>query len=70
MMLAQSLKELEAAGMVNRIQFNEVPPHVEYSLTEKGRGALPMLTAAAQWAVHEMDAENLAAHCETCRASL
>ena len=37
MMLAQSLKELEAAGMVSRKQYNEVPPHVEYSLTELGQ---------------------------------
>ena len=70
MMLAQSLKELEAAGLVNREQFNEVPPHVEYSLTEKGRGVLPMITTAAQWALHEMDGEELTPYCETCRTSL
>ena len=69
MMLAQSLKELEAAGMVNRVQFNEVPPHVEYSLTNKGRGALPMLTAAAQWAVREMTGDELSPYCDTCQSS-
>ena len=70
MMLAQSLKELEAAGMVNRVQFNEIPPRVEYSLTAKGRRALPMLTAAAQWALHEMEEAGLSPNCETCQTSL
>ena len=70
MMLAQSLKELEAAGMVSRIQFNEVPPHVEYSLTARGKRAIPMLTAAAQWAVREMEDDGVEGQCGTCRASL
>ena len=66
MMLSQSLKELEAAGMVSRTQYNEIPPHVEYSLTGKGRGALPMLTAAAQWAQHELSDSGLTPHCGEC----
>ena len=68
MMLSQSLKELEADGLISRKQHNEVPPHVEYSLTEKGRGALPMLTAAAEWAMKEMNVENLCAYCGECSA--
>ena len=70
MMLSQSLKELEAAGLVSRAQYNEVPPRVEYSLTEKGKGALPMLTAAAQWAVNEMEGSGFSPNCENCRSSL
>ena len=70
MMLSQSLKELEAAGMVNRVQFNEIPPHVEYSLTERGRRALPVLTAAAQWALQEMADAGISPHCEECTSSL
>ena len=66
MMLSQSLKELEADGLITRTQYNEVPPHVEYSLTKRGEGALPVLTAAAEWALKEMDAENLQAHCGEC----
>ena len=69
MMLAQSLKELEAAGMVNRYQYNEIPPHVEYSLTEKGKRALPMLTAAAQWAMHEMAFAGESPECGECQSS-
>ena len=68
MMLAQSLKELEADGLINRTQYNEVPPHVEYSLTAKGAGALPMLTAAAEWAIKEMDSENLKPYCQECNS--
>ena len=69
MMLAQSLKELEADGMVNRTQYNEIPPRVEYSLTEKGRRALPMLGAAAKWALDEMSGNGLSPNCEDCQAS-
>ncbi|MBR0152007.1 MAG: helix-turn-helix transcriptional regulator [Synergistaceae bacterium] len=66
MMLAQSLKELESAGLISRKQYNEVPPHVEYTLTERGKGAIPMLTAAAQWAISEMKGEGLFPHCGEC----
>ena len=70
MMLAQSLKELESAGLVSRTQYNEVPPRVEYSLTERGKGALPMLTAAAQWAISEMKGEELSPRCCECQSSM
>lgn len=36
-MLANTLKELEQNGIVLREQFNEIPPHVEYSLSENGK---------------------------------
>lgn len=49
MMLTQSLKELEANGIVNRKQFLEVPPRVEYSLTEQGEELIPALKALANW---------------------
>ena len=68
-MLAQSLKELESAGMVTRTQYNEIPPHVEYALTERGRRSLPMLTAAAEWAIHEMTEAGLSPHCSECQTS-
>ncbi|MFT4104712.1 MAG: helix-turn-helix domain-containing protein [Lacrimispora sp.] len=53
-MLAQSLKELEAAGVIHREQYNEVPPRVEYTLTEKGKHILPILAQLAGWAIEDM----------------
>ena len=69
MMLAQSLKELESDGMVSRKQYNEIPPRVEYSLTDKGRSVIPILTAAAQWALHELGENGLSPNCGNCQSS-
>ena len=49
MVLTQSLKELELNGIINREQFMEVPPRVEYSLTENGEDLIPALKALANW---------------------
>lgn len=48
-MLTATLRDLEAAGIVHREQFNEIPPHVEYSLTEKGKALLPVFWELAKW---------------------
>ena len=48
-MLSATLKDLEGMGIVRREQFNEIPPHVEYSLTEKGKDLLPIFTELAKW---------------------
>lgn len=47
--LTNSLKALEEDGLVNRKEYPQVPPKVEYSLTEKGRSLIPMLTALCTW---------------------
>lgn len=49
MMLTQSLKELETYGIIMRKQFMEVPPRVEYSLTDNGKDLIPALKALAGW---------------------
>lgn len=49
MMLSQSLREMEAYGLVNRKQFIEIPPKVEYSLTEDGKDLIPALVSLAKW---------------------
>ena len=48
-MLTSVLRDLEQLGIVNREQFNEIPPHVEYSLTEKGKALLPVFFELAKW---------------------
>ena len=52
-MLAASLKELEADGIVSRTQYAEIPPRVEYSLTDHGRALWPILHRLAHWATGE-----------------
>lgn len=47
--LTATLRDLERIGIVERRQFNEVPPHVEYSLTEKGRALLPIFYEMTVW---------------------
>ena len=49
MMLTKSLRDLESFGIVSREQFPEVPPRVEYSLTEHGKSLVPALLSLAAW---------------------
>ena len=48
-MLSTTLKELEKDGLINRHVYPELPPKVEYSLTEKGASLIPMLFALCEW---------------------
>ena len=50
-MLTITLRDLEADGMVHREVFAEVPPRVEYRLSERGRSFLPALNGIVNWAV-------------------
>lgn len=53
--LTKQLRELETAGIVHREVFAVVPPKVEYSLTEKGRGLRQVIEALGLWgAQHPM----------------
>ena len=47
--LSLSLKELEAAGLVQREEYPQIPPKVEYSLSERGRSLIPILDAMCIW---------------------
>ena len=55
--LASRLKELERQRMVTRTSYNEIPPRVEYELTEKGCAALPILDVlrayGERWLIQE-----------------
>ncbi|MCU0636692.1 MAG: helix-turn-helix transcriptional regulator [Gemmatimonadaceae bacterium] len=48
-MLAQQLRELEAAGLLTRTVHPVIPPHVDYALTPLGRSALPAIEALRSW---------------------
>lgn len=49
MMLSQALKELEEYGLIVRTQYMEIPPRVEYSLSEAGMDLVPALKSLANW---------------------
>ena len=49
-MLAQQLRQLEADGIVSRRVYPQVPPKVEYRLTEWGQALCPALDAMLKWA--------------------
>src|SRR5699024_8121147 len=56
--LTDSLRALEADGIVRRTVYPEVPPRVEYSLTELGRSLQPILDAMKDWG-EQYKAQNL-----------
>ncbi|WP_293945937.1 winged helix-turn-helix transcriptional regulator [Sphingobacterium sp. UBA7249] len=47
--LTSSLKELEEDGIILREVFKELPPRVEYTLTEKGKALIPIMCQLAKW---------------------
>ena len=47
--LTEQLKELEGDGLLERVAYSELPPRVEYKLTEKGLAFLPILEDIKQW---------------------
>ena len=54
--LADSLHELQQAGIIERRQYNEMPIRVEYSLTTKGESLIPVLNTISDWAIKHSDA--------------
>lgn len=63
--LTSQLKELMADELINREEFAEVPPRVEYSLTDKGKALLPALKKLSEWAEETYPEINF----EECRIS-
>lgn len=66
--LAAALKELIADGVVERKAYNEIPPRVEYALTEKGVSVIPILQSICQWAgiFYKNANEELLTQCQRC----
>jgi DNA-binding HxlR family transcriptional regulator len=48
-MLTQQLRELEADGLLTRTVFAQVPPRVDYAITDLGRSAIPAIEALRAW---------------------
>lgn len=53
--LTNQLRELASDGLILRQCFAEVPPRVEYSITEKGRSLLPILELMCEWGEAHLD---------------
>lgn len=51
-MLTQQLRELEEIGIVKRVVYPQVPPKVEYSLTDVGKSLLPILAMLSEWTLN------------------
>lgn len=54
-MLTKSLRDLERDGLITRTMFLEVPPRVEYELTELGRGLLIQILPLWTWVLDQSD---------------
>ncbi len=66
--LASTLKELIADQIVCRKSYGEIPPRVEYSLTDKGKSVVPILQSICQWSgiFYKEDNENEMTQCQKC----
>lgn len=47
--LSATLKELEADNLIYREEYPQIPPKVEYSLTERGKSLIPILDQMCEW---------------------
>lgn len=54
--LTETLKSLESYGLISRKQYAEIPPRVEYSLTELGKSLIPLLGNLIEWALANFNA--------------
>ncbi len=53
-MLSRQLKELESSGLIQRREYPQIPPRVEYTLTEKSANLLPVLAMMDDWGKKNM----------------
>lgn len=65
--LAVALKDLQRDGLVRRRQYEEIPPRVEYELTERGESVIPVLHHMCRWTGLNRDETNATVpHCQHC----
>lgn len=58
-MLTQTLRELEEDKLIHREVYHEVPPKVEYSLTDTGKELIPFIMHLKDWGAKQMKKENI-----------
>lgn len=58
-MLTQTLRELETNNLINRKVYHQVPPKVEYSLTETGKELIPFISYLKEWGDKQIENETL-----------
>lgn len=56
--LTNQLRELESDGIIERIIYPEIPPRVEYTITEFGKTLLPIIDSMYKWGIQNMNTEN------------
>lgn len=61
--LTQNLREMEQDGLVTRVVFPEVPPRVEYSLSEKGASIFTVFIELRRWGLELPEAEGVSCSC-------
>ena len=66
--LASALKELIADKIVQRQSYDEIPPRVEYSLTNRGKSVVPILKSICKWSgvFHRENSELVLSQCQKC----
>ena len=66
--LASTLKDLISDQIVERKSYDEIPPRVEYSLTDKGKSVVPILQSICHWSdiFYKEDTENTMTQCQKC----
>jgi len=64
-MLTKQLRELEEDGIISRKVYPEVPPRVEYTITEFGRTLIPILHALCDWGAEYLGVNGEAGQCTT-----
>lgn len=50
--LTDSLRSMELDGIIKRKTYPEIPPHVEYSLSDLGKSMKPIIEAMAEWGIN------------------
>lgn len=62
-MLIEELKHMQKLHMITRKAYLEIPPKVEYSLTDRGKSLVPLVENVVAWGYSDMEKHNTSASC-------